>query len=89
MIEPITHFACELLRSDREKLWSKATLLSCASFLGVVSNTEAKDLLNKNGRNSVPYFIQHRSGILKVRDLNEANLSLLSRYLTPENLTAM
>ena len=81
--------ACEFLKRDRENLWSKASLQSSAAFLGVVSNTETRDLLNLNGKNSIPYFIQRRNGVRLVKDLNEAHLRALSRYLVPEKFNAM
>ena len=88
-LDPFTIKACNLLKKDRDLLWSSTPMQTCTAFLNVIRHSEIGDLLNPNGKTSIPYFIIRRSGISKVKDLSEVNLNSLSRYLSPEKLATI
>ena len=52
-LDPFTIKACNLLKKDRDLLWSSTPMQTYMAFLSVVRHSEIGDLLNPNGKTSI------------------------------------
>ncbi len=84
-IDEVVTKGLSLLASDRDKLWGNKGLNSNVGLLWTIANTKIRDVLSKQGRESVVFFILQRT-ITKISELSPRQLDQLARYIKPEKL---
>ena len=80
-LDSITVAGIELLKIDRDKLWSDRNLDRHVQLLNAVADSELKLVISRNGKSSIPFFLAWRRGCRKVGDLNLVELNELERYI--------
>ena len=70
----------ELLKRDRERLWESEELNSNKIFMRVIRDLRIRDVLNREGRISLAYFMMGRRA-QTVGDLNLGQLAQLERFI--------
>ena len=76
----------ELLEADRDSLWVDSKLDSHRGLLKAIGDTNIKDVINEQGRNSIPFYLLWRSGARKVKDLRPEKVRELSRYIRNDKM---
>ena len=84
-IEGVLEKGVELLKADRNKLWSCSDLSRHRNFLNIVRNEKIKDILNKKGRVSVIFFMINRQA-KKIKDLSLQQDAQLERFIDKAKL---
>ena len=88
-LERVVERGTELLKQDRLGLWEKAELGKDVRFLKFVRDSEIKEVISKEGSNSIPFYLIWRRGARKVEDLTANDLARLTRYINPSRLAAI
>ena len=80
-IEQVAEKGVDLLRGDRQKLWSETSMSSNRKYVELLKVTSLKSALNQYGRNSIIYFNLRLNGKTKLGQLNEAELNSIRRFV--------
>ena len=82
-VEEVTSRAIKLLNSDRNE-WGHIELLDRdRQMLALVGDQQIAKSINQRGRLSLAYFLIRQTGAQKLRDLNEAQLDSIARFVDP------
>jgi hypothetical protein len=80
-VEPVTNQGIELLKIDRQKLWSNVKMVSNTRFVSLMRNIPIKKAVNRTGRQGLTYFNIIRAGKLTIGDLNREEIQSLRRFV--------
>ena len=86
-VEEVTRKGIDLLRIDRDKLWSDSSLDRHNQLLRAIGDTDLKLVVSKTGLNSIPFYLIWRRGCRKINDLRNQDLRNLNRYIDDRKLT--
>ena len=74
----------QLLKQDRSKLWEDSRLNGDRRLIAVIRATNIRDLVDRRGLSSIPFFRIWARGARKVADLRDTDIDILTRYLEPK-----
>ena len=86
--ESVTKKGCELLKKDRMKLLSSSKLLGNKFLVNAIREMDIKLALNKEGQQSICYFMLWTRGARLIKDLTDQDLNNLRRFIRPEQFVA-
>ena len=79
-IEGVLDKGVELLKQDREKVWTNPALDRHVKLMNVIGHMNIKDVVSRQGQNSLAFYVVSRQA-RTVKDLNEEKLKQLERFI--------
>ena len=80
-LERVLEKGVELLKGDRDKIWSNQALDRNLKLINAIRNMDIKEVTSRQGQNSLDYFVISRVA-RKVGDLGRANFDRLKRFIS-------
>ena len=88
-IEPVMKRGLELLKLDRNKIWTDVRLERNALVVNEIRKLDLSSVLSREGRLSIPYFMARRRGHNKIGELTNQELNDLTRHIDGNKLNAI
>ena len=88
-LEAVTDRGIDLLRIDRQRLWDEGDRLDEIKIIKMFRSAKLKNVLNDNGKRSIPYFRLAVRGVTKVGMLARLEWAQLRRYAKYNKLNSI
>ena len=88
-VETVARKAIDILKADRDKLWSQNNLDSNRALLAAIREMPIRQVVESRGINSLPFFNLWQRGARKVKDLDRNDIRSLHRHISLEKIAKL